>query len=429
MVPKLKTTVPGPRSRRLAKELARYESPNVTFLGPPGPIFWKKALDCNVWDADGNRYLDLTSAFGVASLGHTHHSIRNALQRQSSDLLHGMGDVHPTGLKVRLLAELSKITFERWTGGRIQGQTVLGNSGFEAVEVALKTALLKTGRNRIVGFQGGYHGVGFGALQATWRNDFRGPFSAQLRKLTTFLRYPRSDTDLPRLKKRILTLLKSRKFGAVLVEPVQGRGGIVIPPTAFLPLLRQACDRTGTLLVVDEIFTGFWRTGKMFAVEHSGVVPDLICLGKALTGALPLSACVGKKSVMRAWPKTRGESIHTTTFLGNPLACAAGLASVEAWKAPSWKKSLARSHEILWNLLEGADGNIRRFNGIGMMFGIKLAPGKAVRACETLLQRGIIALAEGEKGEVLAITPPLSISKEDLRFAVEQIREALDEID
>lgn len=167
----------------------------------------------------------------------------------------------------------------------------------------------------------------------------------------------------------------------------------------------------------------------MFAVEHSGVVPDLICLGKALTGALPLSACIGKTSVMRAWPKTRGESIHTTTFLGNPLACAAALASIETWKLPHWKKLLTRSHEVLWNLLEGADGGIRQFNGIGMMFGIRLKAGAAVRACESLLQHGIIALPEGDKGEVLAITPPLCISKEDLKFAVEQIRDTLDEID
>ena len=433
MLPKLITSIPGPKSKKLAHQLAKVESPNVTFLGSPGPIFWKKAAGCHVWDADGNRYLDLTSAFGVASLGHTAGPVRTAIQRQASGLLHGMGDVHPTELKVRLLAELSRITFERWTGGRITGQSVLGNSGFEAVEIALKTALLKTGRNRIVAFRGAYHGVGFGALQATWRDDFRRPFSAQLRKLTTFLPYPRSEGDLAHLEQKLSALLKTRKIGAILVEPVQGRGGIVIPPLEFLPLLRRACDHSGTLLIADEIFTGFWRTGKMFAVEHGGVVPDLICLGKALTGALPLSACVGKKSVMRAWPISMGEALHTTTFLGNPPACAAALASIAAWKRAGWGRKVNLSGTFfgksLRTALSGRTG-IREIRGVGMMFGVEFAAsGRATRVCQHLLQRGILALPEGARAEVLALTPPFPILKAELRFAIGQIQKALDEVD
>jgi len=423
MLPKLITPVPGPVSRKLARKLARYESPNVTFMGPPGPIIWKRASGCNVWDADGNRYLDLTSAFGVAGLGHTARPIQAVLRRQSTRLLHGMGDVHPTELKIDLLEQLSEITFERWTRGRTSGQTVLGNSGFEAVEIALKTAFLKTGRNRILAFGGAYHGVGFGALQATWRKDFRAPFAAQLRQLTTFLPYPRQSRDLADLERRLRKLLRGGEFGAMLVEPVQARGGIVCPPVGFLRMLRRHASKSGALLIVDEIFTGFWRTGRMFAVEHSGVVPDLICLGKALTGALPLSACVAKKSVMKSWPKSRGESIHTTTFLGNPLACAAALASIRAWRSPSWKRRLGSIEKTLRNMLAGR----RRVRGMGAMFGVELAPGRAVRVCETLLRRGIIALAEGERGEVLAMTPPLTISKMELRFAAAQLREAIDE--
>lgn len=432
MLPKLKTAVPGPKSRKLARALARFESPNVTFLGPPGPIFWKKAADSHVWDVDGNRYLDLTSAFGVASLGHTPPSVRNSIQRQASSLVHGMGDVHPTELKVQLLRELSRLTFERWTGGRIQGQSVLGNSGFEAVEIALKTALLKTGRNRIVAFHDAYHGVGFGALQATWRGDFRRPFSAQLRKLSTFLPYPRPGDDLSRLDRKLSALLKTRKIGAILVEPVQGRGGIVIPPREFLPLLRRACDRSGALLIADEIFTGFWRTGRMFAVEHSGTVPDLICLGKALTGALPLSACVGKKSVMNAWPRSRGEAIHTTTFLGNPLACAAAIASLGAWKRTGWGRQVNSSGAFLGKSLRQALGGrtgIREIRGIGLMFGIELAySGRAARISDHLLRGGILTLPEGTHGEVLAITPPFPISKAELTFAIGRVQRAFDEV-
>jgi 4-aminobutyrate aminotransferase/(S)-3-amino-2-methylpropionate transaminase len=325
------------------------------------------------------------------------------------------------------------VTFERWTRGRSRGQTVLGNSGFEAVEIALKTALLKTHRAGIIAFEGGYHGLGYGALLATWRPDFRRPFARQLRPVTSYLPFPTPDRGMREVEKRLPRLLHSRKFGAVVVEPIQGRAGVVFPPDEFLPFLRHWCDKTGTLLVADEIFTGFWRTGKMFAVEHSGVIPDLICLGKALTGALPLSACVGRSAVMRAWPKSRGEALHTSTFLGNPLACAAALASIRMFDNLAWEKRLDKAGASLWELLVRAFVDrphraVRWLRGSGMAFGIEMAPGTAVRVCQRLLARGIIALAEGNRSETLAILPPLTATAVEMRFAIGEIRGALDEL-
>ncbi len=378
MRPLLKTKIPGPRSRRLTGLLKRHEAPTVTYVSKTWPIFWRRARGVNVWDVDGNRFLDLTSAFGVASLGHAHPRVLKAVRRQSARLVHGMGDVHPSELKAELCRRLSEITFERWTRGRLRGQTLLCNSGFEAVEAALKTAMLFTGKRGVIAFEGGYHGLGYGALETTSWPVFRRPFEAQLGHFVKFVPYPRqkmarppavekdtagggcatsfstSEQDEPReVERQIRTILKRNEIGAILVEPFQGRGGEVIPPDGFLPMLRRLCDRHRVLLIADEIYTGFWRTGKWFAVEHSNVIPDLICLGKALTGCLPLSACVGCHDVMAAWPPSRGEALHTSTFLGNPLACAAALASLAEFElnAGKWRvpeKGRWWRNDLMW---------------------------------------------------------------------------------
>src|SRR5215831_16619489 len=286
------------KSKAALELLRKYESRNITFIEADGswPIVWERARGVHVWDATGKKYLDLTAAFGVAAAGHANPRVVKAGQRQMSRLLHAMGDVHPHALKASFARELSRITFERWTRNKSRGgKTIFCNSGFEAVEAALKTALLASRKPGVIAFRGAYHGVGYGALNATHREHFRGPFRSQLRKLGR------------------------GKFGAILVEPIQVRGGINIPPPEFLPSLRRLCDSYEALLVFDEIYTGFGRTGKWFACEHSTAIPDLVCLGKALTGGFPLSACVGRAEVMdRAWPPSVGEAIHTSTFLGHP---------------------------------------------------------------------------------------------------------------
>jgi 4-aminobutyrate aminotransferase-like enzyme len=407
-LPLVKTRIPGPKSRALSRKLHAVESQNVTFISETWPIFWEKAQGANVWDADGNRYIDLTAAFGVASVGHANPKVVAAIQKQSKKLLHAMGDVHPNELKMQLARELSSLTFERWKAGR--AKTIFCNSGAEAVEAALKTAKIFTKRRGIIAFRGAYHGLTYGALDTTWRAHFREKFSDQLGHFTAHVPYGEP-----------IRVENPREFGAVLVEPIQGRGGNIVPPDDFLPSLRRFCDENGMLLIADEIYTGFCRTGKWFCVEHSKVVPDVICLGKALSGGLPISACVARAEVMDAWPKSDGEAIHTSTFLGNPLACAAALAAISEAKRMKLDARAAKLGEkFLKNLRKIAKNCDVR--GKGLMIGVEFSDAERVQKLVVeLLQRGIVALPEGDDGNVLSFTPPLVISERQLDFCVETL--------
>lgn len=413
MLPDLHTAIPGPESLRLAGELREHESRNVTYLDSSWPVFWETAEDVNVWDADGNRFLDLTSAFGVAGLGHRNAEIVSVMNTQSNRLLHGMGDVHPTALKGQLCAKLSKLTFERWQAG--PGKVVLSNSGFESIETALKTARLATGKNGIVAFSNGYHGLGYGSLLGTDLKKFQGPFLEQLAPVTTRLPFGTDD----------LTSLDGSKIGAVLVEPIQGRGGKVIPPPNFLAQLRAWCDANNALLIFDEIYTGFWRTGKFFACEWDGVVPDLICLGKALSSGFPISSCVGKSTVMDAWPESSGEALHTSTFLGHPVGCAMALKSLEILQRPETVELVTQTSTLLERKLRALDStHITELRGRGMMWGLELKE-NAGPLLGFLLQKGLLMLADGPQGNVLSFTPPFTIKEEELDFAIHEVAQAI----
>ena len=428
MLPELLTTIPGPRSQELAARLQQVECRNTTLVTPEWPIFWERADASNVWDADGNRLLDMTSAFGVATLGHGF--TRNALTAQAADLVHAMGDVHPARLKVELCEKLSEITFGRWTGG--QGKTLLGNSGFEAVEAALKTAVLATGRNGIVSFENAYHGLGYGALLGAGIPWFREPFEGQLAQVTKRLTYPTAADPGP--FRRALEQVDGSQIAAVLVEPIQGRGGIVIPHDEFLAELREWCDAHGALLILDEIYTGFHRTGKPFACEWSRVVPDLICLGKGVTGGFPLSACVGKSEIMDAWPATNGEALHTSTFLGNPIGCAMGVASITEHLKPettALAQERGRDLERALATLVGAPF-VQQTRGRGLMRGVELrhrsgkpASDVVIHVVSELLKQGVILLPDAPEGHVLAFTPPMTATAEEFAFVAERVKREL----
>jgi len=432
VLPEIITSIPGPRSRELARKLRRHESQNVTYLAENFPIFWQRAAGTNVWDADGNRYLDLTSAFGVSGLGHTNPQVRSALVGQSADLMHAMGDVHPTAVKAELCAQLSALTFERWGAG--PGKVVLGNSGSDAVEAALKTALLRTGKAGVIAFTGAYHGLGLGALSTIGIPFFREPFRAQLKEFATLLPYPSGPSgDMEQLRAQIVATVRHGATGCILVEPIQGRGGCVVPPAEFLPMLRAVCDEHDLLLVVDEIYTGFNRTGALFACEDNKVVPDIICLGKALTGGFPLSACVGRADVMDAWPPSSGEALHTTTFLGNPLGCAMALASLAEHSKPEVAAQV-RNRGQQWKvaLEKMRSPHIRQVRGRGLMLGVELvkADGSAftdlaIGIVTRALQDGLLLLADSPTSNVLSITPPFSISDEEIAFAAARLQEYL----
>jgi len=435
------------KSQQTIQLLRDYESRNIVFMEPDGswPIIWERAKDVYVWDTDGKKYLDLTAAFGVAAAGHANPHVVKAGQKQMSRLLHAMGDVHPHARKAELARDLSRITFERWTKSPdsrrqtpdpVSGKVIFGNSGFEAVESAFKTAMLATGKRGVIAFEGAYHGLGYGTLNATHRNFFRNPFHFQLREFGNFVPFPKKTADLTAVEWSIRHFFRREWIGAILVEPVQARGGINIPPKEFLPLLRKLCDEHGALLILDEIYTGFGRTGKWFACEHTGVLPDLICLGKALTGGFPLSACIGRADLMdTAWPASRGEAIHTSTFLGHPVGCAMALAQIKEIEDLDLPESSAELGEFLLGELQSKISSPKfqiAVRGLGLMAGIELhlsdgrpATDAAMQAIKTMLQRGFILLPEGEYGNVISFTPPLTITRAQLAKAVSALAEVL----
>ena len=427
------------QTQQVLRLLRAHESRNVLFTEPDGswPIVWERAKGVHVWDAEGRKYLDLTAAFGVASAGHANPAVVRAGQRQMGTLLHAMGDVHPHAQKALLARELSRLTFGRWSGGKASGKVIYSNSGFEAVEAALKTASLATGRRGVLAFKGAYHGLGYGALNATHRDHFRSAFRDQLGDFGQFVPFPTTEDDLPKLEAAIRKLFKRHPIGAILAEPLQARGGINVPPSGFLPLLRRLCDEHGALLILDEIYTGFGRTGRWFACEHSGVTPDLLCLGKALTGGFPLSACIGRADMMdAAWPASTGEAIHTSTFLGHPVGCAMALAQISEIQR---LKLVQRSAKLGKNLLD----QLRELNtenlelntsarGLGLMVGLELrrrdgspAGAEAIAVIKAMLHRGYVLLPEGEHGNVISLTPPLTITERQLATSVTTLKEEL----
>ncbi len=447
-------------TREVLELLRKYESRNITFIEPEGswPIVWERAKGVHVWDADGKKYVDLTAAFGVAAAGHANARVIRAGQRQLGTLPHAMGDVHPHALKARLARELSRLTFERWTArarthaeawvrrAPTKGKTIFCNSGFEAVEAALKTAMLATAKPGVVAFTEAYHGLGYGALNATHRDHFRSPFRRQLAEFAQFVPFPNSVAEshpaeqrrrLAKVESHLRRLMAEQKTGAILVEPIQVRGGVNVPLPQFLPLLRQICNEQGALLIFDEIYTGFGRTGAWFACEHFAVVPDVICLGKALTGGFPLSACVGRADVMdRAWPPSAGEAIHTSTFLGHPVGCAMALAQIREIQRGQLVARSAGLGGWLFNRLKALrprpNGLRLEARGLGLLAGIELrrADGSPAGAetfdlLKKMLRRGFILLPEGEHANVISLTPPLTITRHQLARAVVALQRGL----
>ncbi len=405
-LPEMRMRPPGPRSSELAARLAGVESRNVTYLGPDFPVFWSEAKGANVRDADGNVYLDLTGAFGVAVAGHRHPAMVRAVHEQADRLMHGMGDVHPPLPKVDLLEALAALAPWRETRG------VLATSGSEAVEVALKTALLATGRPRILAFEGSYHGLTMGALATTSRDHFRAPFRAHLHPEVRFLPFPEDEATADRVLESAFD--GAGEVGAVIIEPIQGRGGVRLPAPGFLRKLGREARARGAVLIFDEIFTGLGRTGETFAFEHEGVVPDLLCLGKALGGGLPISACLGDADVMDAWPTSRGEAIHTSTFLGHPLACASALAFLGVLRDEGLAE---RAREIGSRLRAGLEG--RAVRGRGAFLGIVLGEGEGVEVATRGLAEGLLLLPAGARGEVLQLSPPLVLTEAQVDAALE----------
>jgi len=362
-LPELLGPVPGPRGQQWVDLLARHECPGITARRArraessgvgQDPVVWERAVGSNVWDPDGNRFVDLGGGFGVACAGHANPSVVAAAHEQLDRLVHGLGDAYPARVRIELAAALAELT-----PGDLQ-QVIFASSGSEAVEAALKTAVLSTGRSGILAFEGGYHGMSLGVLSAShYREGFRAPFDGLLGGYAQWLPFGATQEQL-----REFLAAQDELPAAILVEPIQGRGGNRCAPAGWLGGLRSLCDEFGLLLIFDEIFTGFGRAGSLFqsgSAEVDSVVPDLLCLGKGMSSGFPISACIGTAEVMAGWGMSRGEAIHTSTFLGHPVAarprwrCSSCSPRGGCWsEARSLASAWARASKRWWRVTPAA---------------------------------------------------------------------------
>jgi len=408
--PAIAVAPPGPRSVALCRRLAASEAPGIDTLGPGDEpsVVWSEALGSNVLDVDGNVYLDLTGGFGVAAVGHRRPEVVAAVTAQAARLVHGLGDVAAHPARVELAERLAALVPVD------EPRVHFAVSGADAVEIALKTAVAATGRERILAFDPSYHGTTLGALALTSRDAFRAPFRAQLTPHVARLPFGAPAAEIE-------GRLAERGFAAVVVEPVVGREGVLVPPAGWLAGLAAAARAHGALFVADEILTGFGRTGALFAVEREGVRPDLLCVGKALGGGLPIAATVGRRELMEAW-RSAGEALHTGTFVAHPLACAAALATLDILDREGL---VARARAIGarfdaaardWRALPG----VVEVRGAGALFGVELATPEAARALAARLRgAGVLVLAGGASGTVVELAPPLAITEAQLTVALE----------
>lgn len=421
-------------TEKLTTRLKKVECPDTTFFGDRFPIVMKRGSGMWIHDIDSNRYLDFTACFGVLALGHRSKVTLQAIRKQASKLIHGMGDVHPSLPKIKLLELLAEISPYQ------NAKSLLGQSGGDAIESAIKTSMLATNRSRFLSFSGGYHGLQFAPLSLNHRKDFTKGFESWIHGKSVSIPFPYFPSDIISdnkdlsfeflLKKHqlykpetVLQILedelKKKEFAALVVEPYQGRGGKRGFSSDFIKQCKNLCKKYGTLLVFDEIYTGFGRTGKMFALEHYGIIPDLLCIGKSMGGGLPISACVGE--IMDVWEKSKGEARQTQTFLGHPLACAVAYETIKSIKnnLSYFQNELVLIDNVFSKFTKKMEANGLsqkypfQIRGKGFMRGLWFYTqneGFCITLMESLLEKGFIVLPEGDKADVLSLTPPLIAS-------------------
>lgn len=394
------------------------------------PLVFDRALGSVIVDVAGRAYLDLCAGFGALALGHNPDCVKSVLQQFNTGdgspaimppimppMIHGMGDVYPSRAKIQLIEGLQKLLPERMS------RVSLAISGGQAVEVALKSAMIHTGAAGFICFREGYHGVDLGVLPVTSRSDFKEPFLKYLNTpIAAELPY---GCDISVVGDAVEQLRNSSSgFAGIIVEPVQGRGGVVVPPSGWLSLLADVAHAHGGVLIFDEILTGLGRRGKW--TEADSVDADLVCFGKALGGGMPLSACVGTEEIMNSWPQSTGEAIHTGTFFGHPLTCMIALSSLEEMQRVDVCRLAQDNGEWFYQQLKTALGNHSavaeiRWGG-GLMLAIHFAddvgPAPGAKMMDRLRRAGVIALASGAGGSSLSLTPALNITRADLTRAI-----------
>jgi acetylornithine/LysW-gamma-L-lysine aminotransferase len=370
-------------------------------LYPKQPLVLVRGEGARVWDADGREYIDCIGGHGVANVGHANPAVIQAITRQVQQL-----SVCPNGFyndqRAQLLSELARIAPPGLD------RAFLCNSGTEAVEAALKFARLSTSRTKVIAAMRGFHGRTFGAVSATWRKEYRQPFEPLVPGFE-FVPYNR----LERMEQAV-----DEQTAAVILEVVQGEGGVIPGDGHYLRGVQALCQERGALFIVDEVQTGFGRTGRMFASEHHDLKPDLLCSAKAIAGGLPMGAVLIGPRVAPLRRKS-----HGTTFGGNPLACAAALATIRYIESEGL---VQRSAELGSHLLEGLQAisapQVRQARGLGLMAAVELKE-RAAPYLAALAERGVLALSAG--ANVIRFLPPLVISAEDVDTVVEQVSTVL----
>ncbi|MCW4015562.1 MAG: aspartate aminotransferase family protein [Candidatus Bathyarchaeota archaeon] len=358
-----------------------------------------------VWDIDGNEYIDCTGSYGVAVVGHCHPKVVKAVQKQVETLI---------ACHASFYNDSRSILLEKLIGLAPKGmdRVFLANSGAESVECAIKLARKASGKPEIIAMMGAFHGKTMGALSATWKKKYRGPF---MPLVPGFKHVP--PNNLEKIKAAI-----TDKTAAILVEPIRGEGGILLPSDDFLPELREICDEKDVLLIFDEVQTGFGRTGKVFACEHWNVVPDIMCLAKSVAGGLPMGATFAKEEVMAAFQ--RGE--HSSTFSGNPLVCAAASAAIEVLVEEKLAERAATLGKYFKGKLEALQEKyniVREVRGLGLMIGMEMRF-DVYSILMDCMNSGVLVLDAGRN--VVRFLPPLVIEKPQIDKVVEALDAAME---
>jgi len=370
---------------------------------------------CYIFDHEGRKFLDCLGGYGVFALGHRHPKVVERVKQQL-DLMPLSGKAFFNKTMADLASRLAEVAPDGLQ------YTFFSNSGTEAVEAALKFARVTTGRTKIVSTEGGYHGKTMGALSATGRQKYREPFEPLISGITFV---PYGDTEAA------LQVIDSQT-SCVIVETIQGEGGVLVPPKGYLTSLREACNRTGALLIADEVQTGLGRTGRMFGCDHEGVKPDLMTLAKALGGGvMPIGATMGTPDV---WEHVLGKNplLHTSTFGGNPLACAAGLASLEVIEEEGLcERSRVQGAKLKAGLQQVAEAHndlVLEVRGEGLILGVEFRLDEVGElTIAQMMKRDLCAAYTLNNPRVIRFEPPLIIDDSQIQFAVDNFGEALAE--
>ncbi|MGZ6272405.1 MAG: aminotransferase class III-fold pyridoxal phosphate-dependent enzyme, partial [Candidatus Limnocylindrales bacterium] len=359
-VPHIVTELPGPKARAHIAFDETVTSPSLPRAYPIVPV---RGDGLVVEDIDGNVFLDFAAGIAVTSTGHSHPDIVDAITRQAADLIHFSASDFYLPIYAHTAAELDRIA-------PMRGPTrvFMGNSGAEAIEAAIKLARFATGRQYLLAFIGGFHGRTYGAVSLTAsKAKYHAGFGPLLPGV---VHVPFGSAGLDELEQRVFKkLVPAKEFAAVVVEPIQGEGGYVVPDDAFLPHLRQICDEHGILFVADEVQSGAGRTGKMWAIEHWGVEPDILCAAKGIASGMPLSAMISRAELM-----TWSIGAHGSTYGGNPIACAAALATIKLLEGGLIENAARRGEQALEGLrplVRRHESIVRDVRGKGLMLGVQ----------------------------------------------------------